>query len=376
MSALQTHLRTGGTLEALAALGIKVKVHPSHPELHLFTYDQIESPKAHPIVTASRGTILDASKDWAFVCRPFDRFFNHGEGPAAPLDWNTARAYKKEDGSLCNLYFHQGQWHVATRGLPDAGGTLPYKPMSAPEMTFADLFWLVMCSTDSFGAESLEGHEDLTFMFELCSPHNRVVVRYPETRLILIGVRAIDTGIEHNVADYIHLFPTAQLVQHWDLSDLDAVTATFRDLNPLDHEGYVVCDAKYNRIKVKHPGYLALHHLKGEGASPKRFVELIRTGEHGEFIANFPEYETDFNEVKDRFEGLVAHLEAVYAAARGIETQKDFALAITKEHKCRMPGTLFEFRKAEKKGEVATIRQLLAAANMNGLLLSLGYKES
>ena len=310
--------------------------------------------------------------------RPFDRFFNHGEGPAAALDWNTARAYKKEDGSLCNLYFHRDRWHVATRGLPDAGGTLPYKPAGRPETTFADLFWTALF--DGMGAGSttlfaLEGHEDLTFMFELCSPYNRVVVRYPETRLILIGVRARDTGIEYNVADYIHLFPTAQLVQHWDLGNLDAVAATFRELSPLDHEGYVVCDARYNRVKVKHPGYLALHHLKGYGASPKRFVELIRTGEHSEFIANFPEYTDGFNEVNGRFEALVAHLEEVYAAARGIEDQKGFALAVTKEWKCRMPGVLFELRKAEKKGEATTIRQLLASTNINGLLLSLGYKE-
>lgn len=43
------------------------------------------------------------------VCRPFDKFFNskEAEHKLEPLDWATARAYEKVDGSLIKCYFYQ-----------------------------------------------------------------------------------------------------------------------------------------------------------------------------------------------------------------------------------------------------------------------------
>jgi hypothetical protein len=32
-------------------------------------------------------------------------------------------------------------------------------------------------------------------------------------------------------------------------------------------EGYVIVDANFNRVKVKKPAYVAVHHLKGKSTS-------------------------------------------------------------------------------------------------------------
>ena len=40
----------------------------------------------NPIVQQARGIILDEAKDWKVVARPYDKFFNLGEGNAAPID--------------------------------------------------------------------------------------------------------------------------------------------------------------------------------------------------------------------------------------------------------------------------------------------------
>jgi tRNA splicing ligase len=89
-------LRSGGTLADLAArYFIKATRHRQKPHLVLLKYDQINSPFAEPIVRECRGIILDEASNWRVVSRSFDKFFNHGEGHAATIDWSTARVYRR-----------------------------------------------------------------------------------------------------------------------------------------------------------------------------------------------------------------------------------------------------------------------------------------
>lgn len=346
--------------------GVKVRRHPDYPNLHLFAYDQIESPKGHPVVIASRGTILDADADWRVVCRPFDRFFNHGEGYAQPVDWGSARVYVKEDGSLLNMFWYDGAWRVATKGSPGAAGQVGDNPF-----TFSDLFWAVF--NGMYGTLPDPVYRDMTFMFELCSKYNRVVVRHPEDRLALLGVRKNSTGEEFDP----HIWQGKyEAVAYYNLSSVDDIQRTFEDMDPLAQEGYVVCDGNFRRIKVKHPDYVAIHHLK-ESTSKKRFLDIARTGEQSEFLAHFPEYREEYAEVEGRYLALVSHLEEVWSqvAHYPADQQKEFALAL-KSKKCRASGTLFQLRKAQQRGDTSvTIRRILAVSSMGGLLKVLGYKD-
>ena len=134
---IQEYLRTKTLAELNADLGIKATRHKTYPNLVLLKYDQIDSPQAHPIVVECRGLILDEANDWEVVCRPYDRFFNYGDGHASDIDWTTARVYEKLDGSLMMLYWYDEKWHVASSGTPDAGGQVNQET----GLTFADLFW-------------------------------------------------------------------------------------------------------------------------------------------------------------------------------------------------------------------------------------------
>ena len=64
--------------------------------------------------------MLDSDRDWQCVARPFDKFFNHGEDLAADVDWDTAVAYEKLDGTLVFLYEYDGEWLVGSTGTPPA----------------------------------------------------------------------------------------------------------------------------------------------------------------------------------------------------------------------------------------------------------------
>lgn len=361
---VQTFLRSGGTLADLTAkYSIAVRRHPEWPELVLLKYDQIASAMGESIVQDCRGLILDESNDWALVSLAFRKFFNHGEGNAAAIDWSTARVQEKLDGSLCVVYWWKGAWRVATSGTPDAGGNVGNGHIARK---FSDLFW----STFKDMGLPLPTDTALCYAFELTAPENRVVVRHLDRRLTLIGVRDVDANREVPVEDFAHLFP---VVQSFPLQSFADVTETFRTMNPLAQEGYVVVDADFNRVKVKHPGYVALHHMR-DGFGPRRIVEVIRSGESDEVLAAFPEFEADMRATFAAFGSLVQEIEADYARLAhipvdGPASQKAFALEATKS---RVSGYLFQRR----NGRVKDAREYLATMQINTLMTVLGLKDT
>jgi len=364
-SPLQAALRSGWNLQDLEArIGIKSKRHPRFPNLVLFVYDQIESPKLDPIVRSARGHILDEEDNWSHVCRPFDRFFNWGEGveQGAPApDIGNSVVFKKEDGSLLNMWFYRDEWHVSTKGSPDAGGLVGDNPF-----TFAELFWRVWNDKGLFVPDIID--QGRTFCFELCTLHNRVVCSQPEERIVLLGTRDNLRGWEFFPHSYVNALESCE---YHRMDDIEEIQETFEDLSALEMEGYVVAqflpDGRVIRVKVKHPGYLAIHHLK-EGNSKKRLLELIRTGEEGEFLSYFPEYGPQFDEIRGKFEALVSELESAWEANRGIENQKDFALQVKD---LRMSGVIFGVRRMG-----GTIRGRLAEVPIDNLAAAIGLRSS
>lgn len=355
---LREFLLLGGTtFDLLDRYGIASKHHPKFPNLVQFTYDQIESPMGEPIVQEARGVILDMADAWAVVARPFDKFFNYGEGHAKPIDWSTAKVQEKVDGSLMILYHYAGEWHVATRGMPDAGG-----PVNAMNITFADLFWstwkkmgLQLPDEIMTSPATNKLHRSATWMFELTSPLNRVVVQHSEPKLTLIGVRIHER--EFSPTSYGHVYPA---VREFPLQTMADIEATFASMSPTDQEGYVVVDGNFNRVKVKNPAYVALHHLK-DGFGIRRLVEIIQSNETSEFLAYFPEWKAPYEEVRGRYETLVSDLESAYERIKDLQVQKDFALEAVKT---RFSAPLFMLR----KGQVKSIRQALSSVHSDTMI--------
>ncbi len=337
----QQFLRSGGSLADLQTkYTIKVTRSQVHPSLVLLKYHQVDSPMSERIVQECRGLILDEASDWAVVSRSFDKFFNHGEGHAATIDWATARVQEKLDGSLCVLYHYKDAWRVQTSGHPDAGGQV-----GDAQFTFAELFW------STFKAQGLHPpqDEDLCVSFELMSKWNRVVVQHTDANLRLIGVRRRLSGNEEPVSNWADCYP---IVRSFDLQSLGDITETFRTMEPLKQEGYVVVDASFNRIKVKHPSYVAIHHLR-DGCSTRRLAEIVQAGEVGEFLAYFPEWTDEFTKIQTGLTTLETELEENFARIQSsCSTQKDFALLAVKT---RCSSALFMLR----AGKVKSIGEFL-----------------
>lgn len=356
MYIIQNYLRSGGTIDELKnKFAIDATRHKTYNNLILLKYNQIESPFAESMVCEARGIILDEADDWRVICTRFSKFFNHGEGHAAPIDWKTARVQEKVDGSLTTPYFYDNKWHVATSGSPDASGEVNGFPF-----TFAELFW----KTFEEMKLSLPNNTDLCPSFELTSPFNRVVIPHKTASLTLIGIFDRVTGNEF--VDHKTTYP---VVKSYAFNSLGDVVSYAKTLNGIEQEGFVVVDGNFNRVKIKGDQYVALHHLK-DSWGPRRIVEIVRVGEIAEVCAYFPEYADQFNDTKARYDRLVQNLNDTYDKLKSLTVQKDFALAV-QAHKCSVPGALYSLR----AGKVISVQQFLADMPVRSLMMALGLKD-
>ena len=344
--ALQKYLRNGKSPDdLLSTYDIHFKRHGEYPNLILFKYG-IDTPMSEQLSREARGIILDESKNWEVVCYSYQRFFNYGEGFAAEIDWSTAKVMDKVDGSLMQVFWYNNTWNVASSGLADASGQV-----SDFGFTFKELFWNVW----QLLGYQLPKISTYSYAFELISKYNRIVCQYPDSRIILHGVRDLTT-LQELEPEPIALANGWQAVESYPLQTLNEVVEFVKKFNPIENEGCVIRDASYNRLKIKAPQYVALAHIRG-GISTKALIELVRIGNEPEFLSYFPEFTEEYMEVKAKYESLVTKITNVFSYYSPIIAQKDYALAV--KH-FPYSGILFQLRKTPGK----TVKELLAEARL------------
>ena len=352
----QIFLRQHGLLALCEQFALKSNRHERFPGLVMLRYNQISSPMNERIVQECRGLIVNEADDWNIVSHPFDKFFNAGEPNAAAIDWTTARVFEKLDGSLMSLYFYHGEWQVASNGRPEAGG-----PLGSRGITMAQGFWQtwrdlgLQIPPDSFAG--------WWFGFELMTPWNQIIVRHDTSKIVCIGARR-PHGTEVWPPEVPFEWPK---VASFPLGSLEDVLGAAEQIHPMNGEGFVVCDAQFRRVKIKSAQYVALHHLRDQFSLPK-IIELVRAGEGDEFLAYFPDFRPQFEDVRNRFNATCAQSEADFAELKAIENPREFALAAQKK---AIPAALFALR----NGKVQTAREFFARANMAPLIAWLGLRE-
>jgi hypothetical protein len=254
----------------------------------MFNYSQIDSDFYNPLVRECRGIILDDK--FNPVCVPFFKFGNYGEGYVDSIDWDSARVQEKIDGSLIKVWNYNGEWHVSTNGTIDAKDAEISNDLS-PYETFYDLF-VAAAQNSNLNINNLD--INYTWMFELISPYNRVVVPYTVTELRHIGTRYNETLKECDIDIGVKKPKT------YGFKSLEECISMACNL-PFSEEGYVVVDSNWCRNKIKSPAYVAAHHLKNNGIVTKsRIVALIRQGEQEEFLNYYPEFKEHIENVLDK----------------------------------------------------------------------------
>ena len=336
-------------------------------KLIMFKYNMIDSDLSLKLVQECRGLILDEDT-LEPISVPFFKFFNVSETLAAPIDWQTAKTATKIDGSLVKIVRLGTKLLISTNGTIDAFKAPIAEQINCPYKSFGDLAISVLQKKAIAACDFEEGW---TYMFELVSPFSKIVIPYKETDMYYLGRRNNETfQEEHFSVDPFHgIFKIPEVYPLKTINDcVDAASKM-----PWDNEGYVVCDANFNRIKVKSPAYLAVHRLRGEGVmSYARAIELVRMNEVDEVLAYFPEFKDALLECKSRFWKLVEDEQNAWNEYEKIDssltTRKDKALWITKHAK--IPGLFFGI--LDKK--IESVESFFMNVPTEKILKYMGYK--
>lgn len=359
---IQKFLRAGNTVQDLIdQYHLHISYHPEYPNLVGFKYDQIASPFSEKLVREARSLILDSNDNFKLICQGFEKFFNHGEGNAATLDWKTTKIQEKVDGSLICLYHYDDKWHAATTGTPGASGNV-----NDTGKTFSRYFFDTFEATRDIGQVGMFVNNLKTncYFFELCGLSNKIVVRHAKDHVVALGGRDLITGKEFSAEDTSKIWGVPA-VKQFPLMSFEEAEATFKDMDPTQQEGYIFVDANFNRQKHKNPAYVALHHLKSS-FSLKNLVDLVRMNKAETMIKELPEYQEIYDDVMARWNTLLDQIEAVYSANKEIVSQKEFAFAVTYY---RFSSALFAFR-AKK---VTSFQHHLQRISINSLMNWLGF---
>lgn len=232
--------------------------------------------------TVSRGLILDAVTG-DIVARPFDKFFNWGEG-GRTTDAPLVNVSEKMDGSLGIAYFDKGQWQVATRGSFDSE-----QAQWATRWLRNKIGKQWEIQLDTLGA---------TMLFEIIYPENRVVVDYGSlSEMLLLAVREGEgeywtpEQVDRLSHEYGLWRPLSREIQ--DVAKLTELCATL-DAN---REGFVAEFADGQRFKFKGNAYIELHRLitgltfkNTLEAVENETVESVRESIPDEFLGKFNEW--------------------------------------------------------------------------------------
>lgn len=338
----------------LEKFGVDVKIEDN---LFLFKYDMLCARWTFPITHESRGVIIrHLNGIWVTVCRPFDKFFNVHE-PYCPIveeavfnsNCPQLAFVEKCDGSMISLWFDDAKstWRASTGGTISPGNAGDY------DITFDKLFF----QTLGISAEVLNSINSLdkscTYVHELCCEENRIVTKYPENKIFLLGVRhnAHGTYLDITAQEEIVLdimsaggkvsFPHRINFAYIDIKTLSDAKA-YVEKESTNHasygeypEGFIVYDGFKPLCKMKNMRYLQMHAFSGGdiGHTRNKVIEAFFIGTLDDYYMMLTVRMQQFAEsLKDKVVNQYEKMSSVseHFVGKTFETQKDYALAVQK----------------------------------------------
>lgn len=364
MLLVQNFLKTKTLKDLEVEHGVYASISKNNRKISL-NYDMIETKDSDELSWDCRGLILSKSDfsefdllsdgklnkeviigDTAIVAFGFKRFFNYGQGSAAEINWHDSnlKIMNKEDGTLCLVHFdrHLNEWCMATRSCPEADLL-----MNNNKYTFRTLFEKALFDTIgiSFGEYTSNLDKNITYCYELCTIYNVVVVAHKTCHVIMLGARDINSLKEFNIDD-VNSFGVPK-VKIYNLKTIKDILEYVASQNPMEHEGVVVLDSKFNRVKIKNPSYVILHRVIGSiGASPRNCLELILSEKDDDVITQLPiELQNDVLDMKEKYKKFVINQVNIFnkikaeSDAIGLD-KKTFALTVQR-HNPPMPQIMY-----------------------------------
>lgn len=258
-----------------------------------FMYEQ-RANFGNPVVQNCRGIIL-YREGFSIACYPFDKFNNHDSCFADTIDWNSARVLEKLDGQIMKVWFNRltKKWVVSTQS-----NIYAEKSNTLGGVTRRYLFDNAESKIDYSKL-----NENKTYIFEMTSPLSPVMIKYDKTDIWHIGTRDNITQKEEDADIGI------QKPKIYNVKSLEEAIKKANELcTPEDrHEGFVVVDKDYHRIKVKSDFYgMCKYMLKTTNADARSVFNFL--DKHRNEIDSICEYVPDTARVLRYFQWQEAEI--------------------------------------------------------------------
>jgi len=278
-----------------------------HGDLILFDYSQeTQANFDWDLITLNARGIVFNKVTGEIVARGFSKFFNfeelHGEaGKKLPVEFqpNTSglfRTLDKKDGSCGLTYKYLDKWHVNTRGSFESDQAI----------------WATKWLNKNIKTEHMDG--DLTYIFEIIYPENRIVVDYGKKEaLVLLGVIDKKTGIE---LDYVDMQNIAEIIgceltEIYEFEKFEDIF-TARDKLTANEEGWVITFDNGYKCKIKGEEYLKVHRILSS-VTPLHFWRAINLD-----TFTMPDIEETIMLLPDEFQGAAKALVEVTIEAHQV----------------------------------------------------------
>lgn len=314
----------------------------------MFKYDQIHSNFVFSLVQEARGIIFKEGQWEEPVCWAFNKFGNYGESYVPEIDWSSAFVTEKVDGSLIKLWYNCGRWHISTNGTIDAFKA-PLHDVKYD--SFGDYFIDTCKKYYPYESDLLDQlDEDLTYMFELVGPSNRVVVPYEESKIYFLGARNNFSGGELIPNGFVASCLGVDRFERPKQYSLTSLEDCLKVVNEFDwqQEGFVVCDGDFNRVKIKSPAYVLAHYARNNNViTKKHLIKVVLTNEIEEFCCYASEYKEEVLQCKAEIENFYKLGKLLLDICKGARAlpRKDYAEIVKA---CPAPYWDFLFRSYER----------------------------
>lgn len=290
-------------------------------DLAIFNYLEGVADFSIDIVQEARGIIINL-KTLDVVCWPFRKFGNYTAGYSDKIDWSSACVQEKIDGSFIKYFYNDAlqKWQWSTMSCIDAkeakiaGSPKSFEQLIKQADNYQDIINAVNKHSD---------YDSFTFMFELVSPEMKLVVAYPKTHLYHIGTKSNISGLEYNFDLGVDKPKRYAILS---LSDCIDVAARLNTSKECTHEGFVVVDKNWNRIKVKSPEYMVIHWTENNGVLTKsEALRILREngGQCDQFCAKFKRLATAMRFYSYQYEKLQELADKTATYARGLLEEND-----------------------------------------------------
>lgn len=338
------------TSDFMDKFGIGVK---KEDDLYQFKYNQLAAKWNRDLTHQCRGVILRKTDKWQYVSRPFDKFFNQHEGYCPVFQENDFNSrvndlwiVEKADGTCIQLWYDniKSKYRVSTLGTITTMNVQDY------DITFEDLFWETLAININESNMDLF-NKNMTYIFELCCLENRILTKYPENVIFLLGARNIESGnfsckeeqeklVENAVLQGLKLkMPYYEHMTNSGINNLfdmkkfvhDAISMT--DMFGDFPEGFVIYDGLKPIAKMKNEQYLSLHHVAGGDRLHTRnvIIDSYFANTIDDLYAHLDDRFKEFaDSLKKKVESLFLRMQHTFSSmdAKLFETQKDYAIFI------------------------------------------------